>query len=298
MKAAPDTSLPPGIPHRFPPSPRRLTEQELDPFFIGFENSTRELELLLQGNIDKVNRRTLSHLSSLSSDLLELGARYNGFSLSEASPTVAAAIERVGQAADTSYIETQELSRNLGANFSEPMRESAQFAGVVRGVLRYRVLKRIQEEMTRDEIHKKKALLESLERSELEARRIDQYLNKHGSPSTRPQRSMSDTSASNVPAEPGEDGRRSREETESIDSDFPTKGDVSSRPSASQGQPQHQRKISTGSFMMSKLLGRVGHAVHGFVDVDPERTRRDQIGKTRESLTHVCYLLQCDRPEC
>jgi hypothetical protein len=32
---------------------------------------------------------------------MELGARYNGFSLSEQSPTVAAAIERIGQAADS-----------------------------------------------------------------------------------------------------------------------------------------------------------------------------------------------------
>jgi hypothetical protein len=27
--------------------------------------------------------------------------------------------------------------------------------------------------------------------------------------------------------------------------------------------------------------------VHGIVDVDPERTRRDQIGKTRETLSQV-----------
>lgn len=222
---------------------------------------------------------------------MELGARYNGFSLSETSPTVAAAIERVGQAADTSYIETGELATSLGSDFSEPMRESAQFAGVVRGVLRYRVLKRIQEEMTREEINKKKALLESLEQSEQEARRIDQFLNRHGSPANKPQRSVSDPSAaSNANAEATDDGRRSREETESIDSDFPIKTDVTNRPSASQGEPNHQRKTSSSSFMMNKLLGRVGHAVHGFhgfMDVDPERTRRDQIGKTRESLTQV-----------
>ncbi len=150
---------------RFPLAADRLSESDLDPYFINFEASTRELELLLQGSIDKVNQRTLSHISKLSVDLEELGARYNGFSLSEQSPTVAAAIERVGQAVDQTYISTGELAMTLGANFAEPMRESAQFGGVVRNVLRYRVLKRVQKEMTRDDLEKKKNLLDSLERS-------------------------------------------------------------------------------------------------------------------------------------
>ena len=183
------TANPQGIPHqppeynpatlvfgRFPPESQNLTEQELDPYFISFEAGTKELETLLTGPIEKVNRRTVTHLSSLSSDLAELGARFNGFSLSEPSPSLAAAIERVGQAIDSSYIATEELSGSLGASFAEPMRESAQFAGVVRSVLRYRILKRVQQEMTIDELAKKKALLESLERSEAEARRIDLYL--------------------------------------------------------------------------------------------------------------------------
>lgn len=278
---------------RFPPESRKLSEQELDPYFVNFEASTRELELLLQGNIEKVNRRTLSHLSSLSSDLMELGARYNGFSLSEQSPTVAAAIERIGQAADTSYIETEELSNALSAHFAEPMRESAQFASVVRGVLRYRVLKRVQEDMTRDELAKKKTLLDSLERSELEAQRIEQYLNRTTPQSTgnTPRRSLSTSSAGSS------EGGGAMEA--STDSEFPpTHGETITsptgspspgqrRPDASQTSPAH-RKTSSGSFMSNKLFGRISHAIHGFADVDPERTRRDQIGKTKESLIQVC----------
>ncbi|EEP81373.1 sorting nexin-41 [Uncinocarpus reesii 1704] len=301
-----ETSLPgtvPGFLNRFPPSSRNLDEHELDPYFMNFEASTRELELLLQGNIEKVNRRTLNHLSSLATDLMELGARFNGFSLSEPSPTVAAAIERVGQAADNSYIETEELSNALNATFAEPMRESAQFAGVVRSVLRYRVLKRVQEEMTRDELSKKKALLDSLERSELEAKRIEQYLNKTGPPANKPQRSLSDSSAaSNVDQGGGGEGRGSMEDTASIDSDFPPTGD-NPRPSAAQGLPHRpadkpspptpgHKHSSSGSFMANKIFGRISHAVHGFVDVDPERTRRDQIGKTKESLVQLERALE------
>ncbi|KAL4875091.1 hypothetical protein BJY04DRAFT_202701 [Aspergillus karnatakaensis] len=280
----------PEILGRFPPESRKLSEKELDPYFINFEASTRELELLLQGNMEKVNRRTLAHLSALSADLMELGARYNGFSLSEQSPTVATAIERVGQAADTSYIETEELSNALSANFAEPMRESAQFASVVRSVLRYRVLKRVQEDMTRDELAKKKTLLESLERSEAEAKRIEQYLNNRTSqPPTKPQRSLSTSSVTSSQGTEAE-SRPSGEDTASIDSDFPpTHADHPPARYSESGQtsPPAHRKTSSGTFVANKIFGRISHAVHGFVDVDPERTRRDHIGKTKESLVQL-----------
>ncbi|KAL5361090.1 putative autophagy protein Atg20 [Aspergillus floccosus] len=294
----------PDVLGRFPPESRKLSEQELDPYFINFEASTRELELLLQGNIEKVNRRTLAHLSSLSADLMELGARYNGFSLSEQSPTVAAAIERIGQAADTSYIETEELSSALGANFAEPMRESAQFASVVRSVLRYRVLKRVQEEMTRDELAKKKTLLDSLERSELEAKRIEQYLNRTTPQptGTKPQRSLSASSGTSVPSGSEVDSHPGgSDDGTSVGSDFPpTHGESAvptsptspRRPGSGPSSPPAHRKTSSGTFMSNKIFGRISHAVHGFVDVDPERTRRDQIGKTKESLLQLEQALE------
>ncbi|KEF59944.1 sorting nexin-41 [Exophiala aquamarina CBS 119918] len=288
---------------RFPVAADKLSETELDPYFINFESSTRELELLLQGSIEKVNRRTLEHLTKLSADLAELGARYNGFSLSEQSTMVAAAIERIGQAVDSTYISTEELSLSLGATFAEPMRESAQFAGVVRNVLRYRVLKRVQQEMTREDLEKKRYLLDSLERSESEAKRIDAYLANSTVLSSPPRRSTSNASARSQTDGQSPGGREGHEETESVDSDFPpTHGDaVGSPPSSSQGQAQPQtgppsppshRKSPSGNFVTNKIFGSFRHAVNGFVDVDPERTRRDQIGKTRESLTQLEQALE------
>lgn len=266
---------------RFPPESQHLSEQALDPYFINFEASTKDLELLLTGPIEKVNRRTLTHLSSLSADLSELGARLNGFSLSEPSASLAAAIERVGQAVDSSYLATEELAGSLGANFAEPMRESAQFAGVVRQVLRYRVLKRVQQEMTNDELQKKRHLLESLERSESEAKRIENYINTGGN---LPRRSIS--SARDPPLQRREN---SQEDTASIDSDFPPTHGDSNHPSATQGAPQEEtspthRKSSSGNFITNRIFGRISHAVQGVVDVDPERTRRDLMTKTRESI--------------
>jgi hypothetical protein len=270
---------------RFPPDTSTQSEQELDPYFISYEASIKELEQLLTGPIEKVNRRTLSHLSSLAADLCELGSRYNAFALSEQAPSLGPAIERVGQAADHSYIATEELSGSLGASFAEPMRESAQFAGVVRSVLRYRVLKRVQQDLTNEELNKKRALLDQLERSEAEARRIEQYLSGSQQISPPPKRSTS----LKEPSSHRRDG--AQEDTESIDSDFPpTHGDFPpNTPSASQGLPERSasvshRKMPSGNSITNKIFGPIRHAVQGVVDVDPERTRRDTIGKTRESI--------------
>ncbi|OAQ70421.2 sorting nexin-41 [Pochonia chlamydosporia 170] len=236
---------------RFPPDSTTQSEQDLDPYFISYEASIKELEQLLMGPMEKVNRRTLSHLSSLAADLCELGSRYNAFALSEQAPSLGPAIERVGQAADLSYIATEELAGSLGASFAEPMRENAQFAGVVKSVLRYRVLKRVQQDLTTEELAKKRGLLEQLEQSEAEARRIEQYLSSSQQLSPPPKRSAS-------LKEPSTQARRDtgQDDTESIDSDFPpTHGDFPpSTPSASQGLPERSA------------------------------TYTDTIGKTRESI--------------
>lgn len=271
---------------RFPPDSHSLSEQELDPYFVSFESSIKELEQLLMGPMEKVNRRTLSHLSSLAADLCELGSVYNGFAVSEQAPSLGPAIERIGQAADLSYIATEELSGSLGASFAEPMRENAQFAGVVRSVLRYRVLKRVQQDLTTDELSKKRALLDQLERSEAEARRIEDYLTSSQQISPPPRRSTSTRDAS------GQHRRDASDDTESIDSDFPpTHGDFPpTTPSASQGLPERtaaapsHKKMPSGNSITNKIFGPIRHAVQGVVDVDPERTRRDTIGKTRESI--------------
>lgn len=271
---------------RFPPESHHLTEQELDPYFIAYEASIKELEALLTGPMEKVNRRTVSHLSALASDLCDLGSRFNAFALSETSPTLGSAIERIGQAADSSYIATEELAASLGASFAEPMRESAQFAGVVRSVLKYRLLKRVQQEQTLDELLKKRSLLEDLERSESEAKRIEQYLSGSQQISPPPKRSTS------LRETPSQQQQRDTEDTASIDSDFPpTHGEPA--PSAGQGVPQRSnsspghRKAQSGNFITNRIFAPIRHAVQGVADVDPERTRRDMIGKTRESIEHL-----------
>ncbi|KAJ4407844.1 Sorting nexin, cytoplasm-to-vacuole targeting pathway/endosomal sorting [Gnomoniopsis sp. IMI 355080] len=287
VEAAFGTSSNPGL-ARFPPEEAHLSEQELDPYFTSFEQSIKELEQLTMGPMEKVNRRTLSHLSALAADLSELGAKYNAFALSEQDPNLGPVIERIGQAVDMSYVATEELSTSLGASFAEPMRENAQFAGVVRGVLKYRVLKRVQQEMTNDELNKKRQLLDQLERSEAEAKRIDQYLS--GSQQSQPPRRSA--SVHDSPNQHRREG--SQEDTASIDSDFPpTHGDIASAPSAKIGAPERSsngpshKKAPSGNSITNKIFGPIRHAIQGVADVDPEKTRRDTIGRTRESIAQL-----------
>ncbi|KAK4169221.1 putative sorting nexin-41 [Cladorrhinum sp. PSN259] len=274
---------------RFPPDSSNLSEQELDPYFTAFEASARELETLLMGPMEKVNRRTLAHLSALALDLQELGGRYNAFALSDPNSPLELSIERIGQAADSSYIATEELSSSLGASFAEPMRENAQFAGVIRNVLRYRLLKRVQQDMTTEKLAKERAELEKLEKEEAEVSRLEQLMSgsqQIAPPAARSQQHRRDGSNSN------------ETDTASIDSDFPpTHGDFSSAPSANVGHPppvqspqsSHKKapSTSTGISIASKIFGPIRHAYQGAVDDNPQQRRRDTIGKTRDLIVQL-----------
>lgn len=300
---------------RFPPLSQDLSEPELDPYFSTFESSSKDLELLLTGSMEKVNQRLLRHLFALSDDLMDLGARYNAFSLSEQSASVAHAIEKTGQACDFTYLQTRDMSSGLSAGFAEPMRESAQFAGVVRSVLRYRVLKRIQEEMTRDELEKARMRLQQLEQSEMEAKRIEQYMSSSGmynSPSAPPNRSASTRSNQSASSNP-QSHAATEDDKESVDSDFPPTAGTStsqSLPAASQGHlsdpapyspppanppPTHKRATSGG--VANKLFGRITHAIQGVTDQDPERARRDALGKTKESLGQLEQAIEVSQKD-
>jgi hypothetical protein len=44
------------------------------------------------------------------------------------------------------------------------------------------------------------------------------------------------------------------------------------------------KKVPSSNSITNKIFGPLRHAIQGVADVDPERTRRDTIGKTRESI--------------
>lgn len=167
--------------------------------------------------------------------------------------------------------------------------------------------------MTRDLLQQKKTLLQGLERSEKEAKRIEKFLHS----------ATSGTSPDSSKGSGGSiDGGFSADEVESIDSgDFPPTHSESSPPQRSKSisrpnpppvsgnPPPYHRKSSSysapsssggimgasmgvvsgavSSGFLAKGFGKLNYAIHGIVDVDPERTRRDNIGKTKEALEHL-----------
>jgi hypothetical protein len=45
--------------------------------------------------------------------------------------------------------------------------------------------------------------------------------------------------------------------------------------------------VPSGNSITSKIFAPIRHAFQGVADVDPERNRRDMIGKTRESIIQL-----------
>ncbi|KAI8594694.1 hypothetical protein EDD21DRAFT_426912, partial [Dissophora ornata] len=204
----------------------------------------------------------------IASDNSELGATLNGFSLSESgSPPLANAIETVGQAIDSSFIATTALMQALEINVNEPMQEYIQYANIIKTILKFRHQKHIQSESTADQLESKRNSLDNLERMETEAKRIEDALN----------RERSNTSGSTSSATPSRNDS-TQQDTHSGDSH-------STNPYAQAHNPSSTatKRRSTRLSVFSTL----SHTLHGIIDVDPEATRRNNIGKTRDAIAQL-----------
>lgn len=258
LRAPPLNPSEPTSAHAFLPIPSSSARVKAVSDTVSFdeaESSAKEYEYVIAGGLEKVNRRIIKRYSDMASEYSDLGARLNAFSLEE-DGSLANSIEKVGQSIDNTYISTEALVSALSRTFGEPLSESAQFALVVRTVLKYRRQKALQLEITKEELESKKAHLESLERSELEAARINNYLSRDlGDSVTRSPHSSYDNNSDNT---------------------FPpTHAD-------SEGNQMHKKR-STGGFKLPGL-SKLNNAIHGIMDVDPEATRRSNISRTREQI--------------
>lgn len=114
----------------------------------------------------------------------------------------------------------------------------------------------------------KKVTLEDLERSEMEARRLDQALSRALSP---PQRSTDESTGLNTGAQSSTSDANVADSTSSV------------------GMQSSQLRKSTSSSGGSRFgfLSALGHTLNGMVDNDPETTRRNNIGKTRDTINQL-----------
>lgn len=144
------------------------------------------------------------------------------------------------------------------ATFTEPLAEYTQFSAIIKSLLKYRHLKHLQYEMTRELLESKRAVLEELERSEVEARRLEKALERV--------RIM------------GDDGGTERALPSPTTS---LAGELTAPPGMVGASGALPRRSGGG------LLGALTHTFHGMVDADPEASRRNSIGKTTESIQEV-----------
>lgn len=195
----------------------------------------------------------------MANDYAELGAVYNGFSLNETG-AVANAIEKIGQAVDASYTETGQMVTSLEGEFAEPIQEHAQFAQIIKQVLKFRHMKHVQVELIENSLNNKKENLDSLLRMENEAKRLEEAMTR--------ERTIG-ANAVNVD-EIGQDEREQEENPYSVNHTAPVRA---TRPSSGNwsGGPM-------------KVISAVGHTLQNIIDVNPEATRRNQIGITKDAM--------------
>ncbi|KDN35070.1 hypothetical protein RSAG8_11908, partial [Rhizoctonia solani AG-8 WAC10335] len=168
------------LPVPSPSHPLRHPDQR----FLDSESFTQKFEGHLTGPLEKVTRRTSKRWAEYAHDTAELGAALNALSLS-LPPHESDAVERTGQAVDAAYVDATKLVQSIEAGWTEPLREYAMFAGIIRRLLVYRHQKHVQYEMTLESLESKRETLEEYERSEAEAQRLQSAL----SAATAPRRS-------------------------------------------------------------------------------------------------------------
>lgn len=125
--------------------------------------------------------------------------------------------------------------------------------------------------MTQDGLENKREQLEDLEKSEKEARRLDEALSRG--------RLNGSTSPHNTPAQEGETGNN--------EPDGPPQSGSTYLPPHPGPNPARRRTKTPGM----GLLNALSYTLHGMMDVDPETARRNGITKTRESISQVCLLM-------
>ncbi|KIK96500.1 hypothetical protein PAXRUDRAFT_825897 [Paxillus rubicundulus Ve08.2h10] len=227
-----------------------------DQRFIDSEVFTNKFANHLGGPMEKVTRRTLKRWSETAVDYSELGAALNGFSLNE-SGALAAAMEKTGQAVDATYMSTTRLLQELEQNFSEPLHEYTQFATIIKRLLTYRHQKHVQYEMTQDALEGKRELMEEYEKSEREAKRLEEALAR------------------------GRVNGLAGAQSEGQDGGNPESPVSVYLPPHPGPNPYKRRAPGMG------FLNALSYTLHGMMDVDPETARRNGIGKTRETISQL-----------
>ncbi|KAF9585436.1 Sorting nexin, cytoplasm-to-vacuole targeting pathway/endosomal sorting [Lunasporangiospora selenospora] len=289
-----------------------LPEPQQDPRFIDSEVFTQKFSNQLSGSMDRSQKRVVRRLGDIANDNTELGATLNAFSLNiNGDEPLVNAVETVGRAADSSIYATSDLIKSLDISVNEPLQEYVQYANIIKSILKFRHQKYMQSATTADQLEGKRSSLDNLERMESEAKRIENALNRERtgsvsavSPtgSSREDAHQDDSPATPTSAREGGGGFSDEPESfaSGIDpsstdphrphSDESSDPNVSDTAAAEHGQQNpyaqmhsQQPSVKRRSTRLN-VFSALSHTIHGIIDVDPEATRRNNIGKTRDAI--------------
>ena len=166
--------------------------------------------------------------------------------------------------------------QELEQNWAEPLHEYSQFASIIKKILSYRHQKHVQYEMTQDGLESKRERLDDLEKSEREARRLEDALGRGRAGNLRP-----------PPRSPTQgDGE---DEGQIVNAEEASEPQAAYLPPHPGPNPARRKASSPGMGLFNAL----SYTLHGMMDVDPETARRNGISKTKETISSVCVCFVC-----
>ncbi|KAJ3114921.1 Sorting nexin, cytoplasm-to-vacuole targeting pathway/endosomal sorting [Phlyctochytrium bullatum] len=259
-----------------PASGLKLTDSLLknpDPHFLASEDYTYRFGIQL-GNIIKYHKRIVKHYADMAAVGSDLGAAYNGWSLTETGPThaLAHAVEAVGEAVDNTVSATSQLVLWMDDKVTDPLNEYDKLTKQIDKILRWRHSKHVAFEQVSETLDTKRQALIKLEASELESQRLQAVLHAEGTSGPATARV-----AASVASNPYATGRPTGAaggggEAEGAGAGF---NGVTSSATITSSYVGPSRSTSGGGLLAT---------LNSFIDNDPEATRRANITKTRDRI--------------
>lgn len=157
----------------------------------------------------------------------------------------------------------------LEGEFAEPIQEHSQFAHIIKQVLRFRHLKHAQVEMIETSLENKAETLETLQEMENEARRLEEAISR--------ERTIGSNAVDIDELNGVHENENGSTTTTIMNGSSPSSSIVLTR----------RRSARTWGSSPMRVINAVGHSLQGIIDVDPEATRRNQIGRTKDAMTVV-----------
>ncbi|KAJ3257578.1 Sorting nexin, cytoplasm-to-vacuole targeting pathway/endosomal sorting [Boothiomyces macroporosus] len=165
------------------PSMAALVETKIlkkpDPTFVAAEDYTVRFSNQITF-IRKIHKKIVGYYVETAVSSMDLGALYNGWSLTEQS--LSEAIEQMGQAVDSTLTATNTLHSVLDERFGDCLSEYIKYSSAIQSLLQTRHKAHLEFEQISESLINKQQQLQKLESTEHESQRLAAVLAVEGQP--------------------------------------------------------------------------------------------------------------------